>query len=54
MKETLIYITLCILTVLFCIEIIYTNNWIMKTVDLVIVIINTIILTTDFDVIRGR
>lgn len=54
MKETLIYIALCILTVSFCIEIIYTNNWIMKTVDLVIVMINTIILTTDFDVIRGR
>ena len=54
MKETLIYFALCVLTVLFCIEIIYTNNWIIKTVNLVFVIINTIILTTDFDVIRGR
>ena len=52
MKKTLIYIALCILTVLFCIEIIYTNNWIIKTLNLMIVMINTIILTTDFDVIR--
>ena len=54
MKETLIYFALCVLTVLFCIEIIYTSNWIIKTLSLVFVIINTIILTTDFDVIRGR
>ena len=54
MKETLIYFALCVLTVLFCIEIIYMNNWIIKTLSLVFVIINTIILTTDFDVIHGR
>lgn len=54
MKKTLINFALCVLTVLFCIEIIYMNNWIIKTLSLMFVIINTIILTTDFDVIRGR
>lgn len=54
MKETLIYCALCVLTVLFCVEIIYMNNWIVKTISLMFVIINTIILTTDFDIIRGR
>lgn len=54
MKEILIYIALCVLTVLFCIEIIYINNWIVKAINLMFVIINTIILTTYFDVIRDR
>ena len=53
MKKALVYIALVIFTIIFCIETIYTDNIIIKTINLLLIITNTIILTTDFAVIKG-